>query len=328
MDYDDGPLHRLAFPTGDAASALLLRLHPGSGPKELTDRLAAVGERVRDATDGNVAVEPGDGIGPPATPALTMVSRGRDVAHWLAVPQGPEEAPFVDLLLRLADPSSGSAAPPLVATPVALTVFVAAACPNCPHQVRAATTLAARDPSLTVSIVDIELFPDWAEQVGVRSVPTTVAEGGLTIVGSLSVDELQERIVNGCGPASEHVILASLLESSRTAAAAERLRMPAARVAFADLWGTSSLESRIGLLLAAEIALAADEAVLDDLAPPLAAALDDPHPSRRGDTADLLGRIAHPSARARLRLLLRDPDPDVVEMVEEALESIDRREAG
>ena len=40
----------------------------------------------------------------------------------------------------------------------------------------------------------------------------------------------------------------------------------------------------------------------------------------RGDTADLLGRLAHPAARAALEELRHDPDPDVAEIAAEALE--------
>jgi HEAT repeat protein len=42
----------------------------------------------------------------------------------------------------------------------------------------------------------------------------------------------------------------------------------------------------------------------------------------RGDTADLLGQIGHPSAREALKSLLKDPNPDVAEIAKEALEAL------
>ena len=43
----------------------------------------------------------------------------------------------------------------------------------------------------------------------------------------------------------------------------------------------------------------------------------------RGDTADLLGQIGHPGARKPLQALLHDPNPDIVEIAEEALEGLE-----
>ena len=45
-------------------------------------------------------------------------------------------------------------------------------------------------------------------------------------------------------------------------------------------------------------------------------------PARKGDTADLLGRIGHADARPVLEALARDPNPEVAEAAADALEGL------
>jgi HEAT repeat protein len=87
------------------------------------------------------------------------------------------------------------------------------------------------------------------------------------------------------------------------------------------------MEQRVNLFLVAEEALAADEECMDGLVPVLKAGLEREgplaeDPSRRGDTADLLGRIGHPDARPVLEALATDPNPEVAEAAQDALEEL------
>jgi HEAT repeat protein len=80
-------------------------------------------------------------------------------------------------------------------------------------------------------------------------------------------------------------------------------------------------------MMAVETALESDRAALDGLVPGLVPILGSEEAVLRGDTADLLGRIGHRTARDPLRMLLEDPNPDVAEIASEALEEIDIRDA-
>ena len=91
-----------------------------------------------------------------------------------------------------------------------------------------------------------------------------------------------------------------------------------------ELWSRSTLESRMGLFLVAEEVLQWNPDGLDSLAPALIAGLkgDGPlaqDPTRKGDTADLLGQIGHSDARPVLEVLSRDPNEEVAEAAEDAL---------
>ena len=85
----------------------------------------------------------------------------------------------------------------------------------------------------------------------------------------------------------------------------------------------------MGLFLVAEEALKWNPDGLGDLAAHLIRGLEGEgdlsnDPSRRGDTADLLGQIGHPDARPVLEALTRDENEEVAEAAREALSELDR----
>jgi HEAT repeat protein len=83
---------------------------------------------------------------------------------------------------------------------------------------------------------------------------------------------------------------------------------------------------RMGLLMLVEEVLEADDTALDAIVGKLLPALHAEDAGLRGDTADLLGQIGHASAVPTLEALLNDPNPDVVEIVTEALEQIGQKD--
>jgi len=174
-------------------------------------------------------------------------------------------------------------------------------------------------------VVDAVEFDAEAGSVGVRSVPLTVVDDSLTIVGSMTAEELAERILGAQGPDGEGAILVSLIDTGRFSAAAERLVAGLGRSAFLKRWRSSTLESRIGLVLTAEEALGEDVASLDELVRDLLPFLEVEDPALRGDTADLLGRIGDQRARPALEKLCEDPVADVAEIARDVLEDLSRR---
>ena len=209
--------------------------------------------------------------------------------------------------------------------PVEIVVFIAQGCPNCPHGVRAAKALAASSPKVTVTVVDTGENAELAARYQVRSVPTFVVNGDLTIVGLVTHEELLQHLVDIQGSGAEDSIFVSLVQSGRLDDATSRLVDGRGLSAFAKLWNESMLEGRIGLSLAAQNAVDEAAGSLDGLVEQILPSLQTDDAARRGDTADLLGEIGHPGARAALEKLLEDDHPDVAEAAEDALASIEKR---
>jgi hypothetical protein len=172
--------------------------------------------------------------------------------------------------------------------------------------------------------VDAQQEKELAMQYEISSVPTTIVDDELIMVGVIPAGELAWRLLEREGPEAEKVVFKALVESGRIADASERLSDGRATEAFLDLWSTSTLESRMGLFLVAEEALQWNPDSLMDLGLLLIDGMkgDGPitqDPSRVGDTADLLGQIGHPDARPILEKLAQDPNEEVAEAAVDAL---------
>ncbi len=208
-----------------------------------------------------------------------------------------------------------------------LLLFIGHGCPACPHQVRAVATLALASEKVSVEIVEATQNPELADQYDIRSVPTTIVDDELIMVGVIPAAEMAWRLLEREGPEAEKVVFAALVQSERFADAGERLSDGRATEAFVELWSRSTLENRMGLFLVVEEALDWNPEGLDALVPLLIEGLqgDGPmsqDPTRVGDTADLLGQIGHPDAREVLEALGRDSNEEVAEAAADALEEL------
>jgi thioredoxin-like negative regulator of GroEL len=251
---------------------------------------------------------------------------------YLALPEGPEEPPFLELVRELTGTTAATGSwlnrARTIAQPAELLVFIAPGCPSCPYTVRAALAVAAAAPQVKVTVIDATAHQDLAERYGVRSVPVLVIDGGRSVVGIMTAAELVDLLAGRSSEAYQAQLFASLLEAGRWTEAGHSLSRGDATGHFVELWRESTLETRLRLMLAAEEALAHDPAALDALADQLIPVLSSDDTARRGDTADLLGRIAHPVARPAIEAMLDDPDPEIVEAATEALASFSHRRGG
>ncbi len=211
-------------------------------------------------------------------------------------------------------------------------LFVAPGCPVCPHQLRSVATVAMANPHVVVEVVDVSVERELMERYEVRAVPTTVVDDELIMTGVVAPQELARRLVERQGPDAARIVFASLVEAGRHADAAERLADGRGTAAFLEMWVSSTLHDRMGLLLVAEESLLYDPLGMDPIVPALIAGLEGAgsmadDDARRGDTADLLGRIGHPTARPVLERLTRDGNPEVAEAAEDALVTLAERES-
>jgi len=307
---------------------LRLVVHPGDDAGDLHARLAALARELEAAAGGGVIVEEGHGGGLPATPALTLSRGDHGRIHYLALPEGREASPFAEALRGLARDAPSEDEQLLVGLerPAELLLFMAPSCEYCPLAVHAVNRLAVASPLVTTLIVDAQRFPQLAGCFSTQSVPTMVLDGGLTETGVMPVDDVATRILDRDTAGHGARVFRSLIETGRVEDAAAELAAGRCATSLALVWRSSATALRLGLMLAAELALERDPASLDDIAPDLIELLGAEDAALRGDTADLLGRIGHRSAEPALKRLLADANADVAEIAEEALVELNARE--
>ncbi len=325
MSNDPNDVERLADELRDLDPPLALTLHLAAETGPFSAELERIANDLVRVSEGRILLRRADDEGAaPAAPALTLSRTGGGDVHWLALPEGPEEAPFLEaargasagpetLPAELDDGLAG------LERRAALLVFVAAACPHCPRAVSAASRLARASERVSVSVVDAQRFPELAERLHVNSTPTTFLDEGRAWVGEVEAAELARSILARGTAEHELAVFRSLVETGRFDEAIASMESGEGARCFVAAWEKSSTSSRIGLMLTAERLLERGDAPFHPVAEDLARVTETDDVPLRGDTADLLGRIDHPAARAALEKLLEDPDPDVAEIAAEGL---------
>jgi hypothetical protein len=301
-------------------------------PDPFEENLVNVCRQISGVSMDRIRIEQGEDPVFPGKPSLTLSGvKGQNI-HYMAAPEAREFPPFLEALRWLGGaaevPDDGVYGPLRgLTTPVQVLVFMAPGCPHCPHVVRSAVSAGASRNAIDVIVVDAMQFPDLAEQFKVKSTPTTIIDGGLTIVGQLSAAQLVDHIVNSTETGSLTAVLDSMIQSGRAEDAASLICRDNRPEAILPLYIAREFSLRMGALVAMEAALDEDPHSLDAIIPDLTNLLTAEEAGLRGDTAALLGKIGNPAAIPALRKALDDPDPDVREAAEEALQEIEETSA-
>ncbi|MGB6068758.1 MAG: thioredoxin family protein [Desulfomonilaceae bacterium] len=308
---------------------IIIRVSRGGGEQDRFEvNLTNIARQISGVSMNRIGIEEETESILPGKPSLSPTSEGVRNIHYFAAPEGTEFAPFLDLLRWMGSdktPTQSRATESLekLATPCHLLVLMAAACPHCPQVVQAALSLAVVSPLVTVSIVDAVQFEDLARHYKVRSTPTTIIDDGLTLIGRLTAEELTDQVLRSVESTSLPSILESMIRAGRAEDAAEFLCSRDQPEAILPVYLSKEFSVRMGALVTLEEALRKNPRVLDPIVQELTALLFQEEVALRGDTAELLGKIGHPSAIPSLRKAAEDSDPDVREAVEEALQLLE-----
>jgi thiol-disulfide isomerase/thioredoxin len=237
----------------------------------------------------------------------------------------------IETLDEVGDPELARALEPTLQTlekETELLLFVSPGCAVCPHQLRSAATVAMASPNVVLEVIDAASEPELAARYEIASVPTTVVDDELIMVGVVRADELALRLVERQGPESARRVFRALAGGGHVTPAAERLADGRGAEAFLELWDEAGTDGRETLLRIAAESLMYDPFGLMPLAAPLverlegdgAIASDD---DARADTATLLGLTADDEARPILERLADDPDRFVAQAATQALAELD-----
>jgi len=304
---------------------LAMVFHPSKQNPRFSDTLLSLARGVADTVDTvNIPAQQAD-KDLFCTPALSFRHIDAGTILYTALPKEQEALPFRELLTgtspvvhQLTDEAAADLKE--YDRPVEIAVFITATCPHCPKAVRAAIALALTGRQVTAAIVDAEVCPELAGSYNIRSVPTTMINRELIINRLLTPQELSQWALTSATYRYREAAFLSMINTGNIDRATDCLiGDPHAVSRFLSVWKQSTFNSRMGLLLVAEGAMAAHGEIFHTIVPELVELLETEDIPLRGDTADLLGQIGHPEAQAPLRRLLRDANPDIAEIAADAL---------
>ena len=258
-------------------------------------------------------------------PGITIARGKVQNIHYLCVPEQNEILPFAHALTFVAQ-GEAPVSPEIkasahnIATPVEIIVLVSSFCTNCPLVVETVLTVAATNPLVSAYIIDVQHVASLAEQHGIQSVPTTIIDRHLFHIGEIDQERLVEIVLNRGTDAYRRDFMRSLIDRGTIDEAADLLCKEKDVEGMLTLFEEGDLSMRMGVLVVFEEALEKDRSTIQKMVPRLIGMLTNGDARIRGDMADLLGKVGDTRALPHLEGLINDPDPDVVEAAEEAIE--------
>jgi len=269
----------------------------------------------------NVAlfVEQGDGKEIPSieiTPCL----------RYHAVPLVRELEPFLQALAGVSPGLSGSMQDDIknLDLPAFLQVFIAPTCPHCPLTVQQLLPLPLASPRIHLAVVDGALFPERAERLAVRSVPTVLLDEQYRWTGSFPLNELVGMIAKRDPATLGAASLETMLKEGNASAVAEMmLKEQKIFPAFVDLLVDEKMFVRLGAMVVMEEIVERDRGLAAQVVAPLWERFDPASRQARGDIIHVLGEVADPRAVPHLEAILNGPyGPDIKEAARDALARI------
>ena len=186
--------------------------------------------------------------------------------------------------------------------------------------VEAVINLASANSLISAYIADVQYFEELAEKYKIQSVPATIIDQHLVLLGQLTQERLAELLAQREGPDYDRERIRSLIERGLIAEAADLICKEEGGQAALSLFEQGDLSMRMGVLVVFEEALESDALSVRKMVPQLITLLSHEDARIRGDIADLLGKVGDLRAIPHLEKLATDDDPDVVEATVEALD--------
>lgn len=200
-------------------------------------------------------------------------------------------------------------------------LLVSPGCPHC-HAMKSILQLLQQQGRLTdFDVVDISEQPEVAEAYGVRSAPW-LRLGELEFVGSHSQAEL-EPWLPGTASATLEGYFAHLLKAGNLAQVTDRVRrepetLSALIKLLADVDTPITVQLGIGAVMES---MEGNEALARQTSS-LAGLVDSKEPRIRADVCHYLGLTGDAAALPALQICLKDDNPDVREIAQEAIETL------
>jgi hypothetical protein len=265
-------------------------------------------------------------------PSLTLSCKGRENIHYSAIPKGPEFEPFMDALKFFSQndatlPEKTKIKLKKFLYPIEILLLISPECPNCPRLVRLITSMAAINSKLEVYILDATRFSELSEQYCITSVPATIVDKRIVLIGQIEPDKLIGLFLIKNTPEFMPATLMNMVDTKRIQEAIDIvIKHKEYAKALLPTLKSGEFKERLPILFLFEEILEKDADCLDHMVPDLINMVSDADSALIGDTADLLGKIGSRQAIPYLEKLTENIDPDIVEAATSALEEIKTRE--
>ena len=248
--------------------------------------------------------------------------------HYHALPQGAELDPFLQALTYLDAHPSQAPFPfkdqlDTMTLTADLRLYVAPQCTFCPSVVRQLLPLPFSSPRIELTIIDGLLFPEMAQEHGIKSVPTLILDE-FRWTGSLKMEDLVSALLERDPAQLPFSALENMMmEGNADQLTAMILKAGACFPSFIDLLTHPLFSVRLGAMVVMEALIEENPVLANQAVEPLWERFSQADPQIQGDIIYLFGELGARDMVSKISGVLNgDYDGEVKEAAEEALEKI------
>jgi len=204
-------------------------------------------------------------------------------------------------------------------------LLIAPGCPHCQSVLNSLSTLVKNGDIGRLEVVNISIYPEIATEAGTRSVPW-IRIGKYELSGNYTAGELKSWVEKAASDVAGKAYIRELLEQQQLDKAIDYIGNDSTHLTeLLELMQDedSSLSVKFGIGAIFE-ALESTEALVRAISE-LGKLTQHEKPSLRADAAYYLGLSHSPAAKPWLTRLKDDPQQDVREIAEEALEALESK---
>ena len=260
-------------------------------------------------------------------PSIRMGDRLR----YLAVPVGPELAPFMEaaILQNEVSPCLPDPIQKLVAEleiPAMLKLYISPQCPFCPNAARTLLQLPIACEQVHLSIIDGTLFSEMAESDNIKSAPTVMLDE-FRWTGSIRLEEIVQMILSrDPSELSSSTVRSLIEEGSASQVARLMLQHQILFPGFIDSLTDEKWAVRLGAMVAAEELVEQDPILASQVIAPLKGRLNSLEETAKGDVLYIMGEAGTADTISLLeRVLNETPGEEIKTVAQEAIERIRER---
>jgi hypothetical protein len=201
-------------------------------------------------------------------------------------------------------------------------LVITAGCPHCPAVLAGLTDLMKAGKIGKLEVINAAVYPERAEALNIRSVPW-VKLGAIELEGMRTASELGHwvEVANSSQGMGEY--LSELFRDGELGKVIGILKNdPSQFEALLDLMVNPETELHVRVGISAAMEEFAGSRILQKLIPRLGKLTEHHEAHVRGDACHYLGLTRHPDALPWLKAHLTDPEPQVRELAEDGLKSL------
>jgi glutaredoxin len=254
----------------------------------------------------------------------------RENIAYSALPLERELDPFLDALSQPISSAATLSAPirkalDAIDIPVRLTLYIALACPHCPHVVRTLIPMAMACSHIDLQIIDGSLFPETAEKDGVLSAPCLILDDDFRWTGNVEPLEIIQMITSRDPSQLSAGTLKNILEQGDASwIVGQMIKKGAIFDAFISLLVHDTWSVRLGAMVVVEELAGTDPKLAARLSPILIQEFDGKDVTVQGDILYALGETGDRETfewiQSKLPALSHQ---DLVDAANDALEALD-----